>query len=55
MISLESQLINPKQKYYSDISSEVIEYTWGKGVKGNYLEPFKNLIAFEVPLSYGLK
>ena len=35
MISLESQLINPKKKYYSDISSE-----------GNYLEPFKNLIAF---------
>ncbi|WP_016916773.1 hypothetical protein [Rickettsia honei] len=48
MISLESQLINPKKKYYSDISSEVIEYAWGniKGVKGNYLEPFKSLIAF---------
>ncbi|AEV92236.1 hypothetical protein Rsl_721 [Rickettsia slovaca 13-B] len=24
MISLESQLINPKKKYYSDVSSEVM-------------------------------
>ncbi|WP_017442963.1 hypothetical protein [Rickettsia gravesii] len=48
MISLESQLINPKKKYYSDISSEIVEYARGnvKGVKGNYLELFKNLIAF---------